>query len=205
MPHDLPGRGMNGPVEVASDLDRAFAAVQEGDADAFATWLRLAEIPLRASLRSFARALDVEAALQEGLLRMWVLAPTLVLSGRNASLRYALRLLRNLALDEARRLRRLTPLDLEGLERMPEASVAPDSPPDPGLRRAILRCLEQLPPQPRAALGARLDDAARSSDRDLAAGLRMTLNTFLQNVVRARRFMAQCLERAGVSLTEVHR
>lgn len=192
----------NGPVEI-TDLDRAFAAVREGDARAFAVWLGHAEMPLRASLRPFARALDVEAVLQEGLLRMWMLAPTLALSGRNASLRYALRLLRNLALDETRRLRRLEPLDMTALERMPEASVPPDPTPDPGLRAAILRCLEQLKGKPRAALGARLEDAGRSSDRELAAALRMTANTFLQNVVRARRAMAQCLERAGISRSEV--
>ena len=195
-------RESNGPVEI-TDLDRAFAAVREGDARAFAVWLGHAEMPLRASLRPFARALDVEAVLQEGLLRMWMLAPNLPLSGRNASLRYALRLLRNLALDETRRLRRLEPLDMAALERMPEASVPPDQTPDPGLRAAILRCLEQLKGKPSAALGARIEDAGRSSDRELAAALRMTVNTFLQNVVRARRAMAQCLERAGLSLSEV--
>ena len=207
-PHDRetsggPNGEANGPVEITTDLDRAFTAVREGDARAFAIWLGHTEMPLRASLRSFARTLDVEAVLQEGLLRMWMLAPTLDLSGRNASLRYALRLLRNLALDEARRLRRLTPLDMEALERMPEASVLPDPGPDPGLRRAVLSCLEQLSGRPRAALDARLADAGRSSDRALATALRMTVNTFLQNVVRARRLMAQCLERAGISLAEV--
>jgi DNA-directed RNA polymerase specialized sigma24 family protein len=203
VPPELPDRGTNGPVEVATDLDRAFAAVQEGDANAFATWLRLAEIPLRASLRSFARALDVEAVLQEGLLRMWVLAPTLTLGGRNASLRYALRLLRNLALDETRRLKRLVPLDESALERLPEANAEPASPPDPALRRAIRACIEQLPRQPRAALEARLASDGRRPDRDLAAALQMQKNTFLQNIVRARRLVAECLERAGVSLAEV--
>ncbi len=189
-------------IEVDSDLDRAFARVRGGDPEAFADWLRSAEIPLRRSLETFARDVDIEAVLQEGLLRMWVLAPTLDLSGRNASLRYAIRITRNLALGEVRRLGRTTPLDLESLERLPEAQTDPDPPADPNLRRLILGCIDRLPERPRAALNARIQDAGRSPDRALATTVKMKTNTFLQNIVRARRLMAECLERAGVALVE---
>jgi len=37
----------------------------------------------------------------------------------------------------------------------------------------------------------------------LAERLRMRLNTFLQNIVRARRSMEKCLEGRGVRLEEV--
>ncbi len=203
MPLEPSGMGTRSPIEVATDLDRAFAAVRAGDAAAFADWLRLVEIPLRQCLRPFARSVDVEAVLQEGLLRMWLLAPRLELAGANASLRYALRLVGNLARSEARRLRVLAPLDLDALERQTEISTAPDPPPDPALRRIIRACIEGLPPRPRAALMARIEDGGLSPDRDLAASLHMQVNTFWQNIVRARRLVRTCLKRAGVALAEV--
>ena len=182
------------------ELDHAFRRVQAGDHEAFSAWLGMVEIPLRRSLRSFARAVDAEAVMQEGLLRMWRGAPTLQLGGPNASLRYALVLVRRLALEEARRLRRVSPLELEDLERLPEGRVDPDPPPDPGLRRAIADCIEKLPPQPRRAIAARIETQSLLPDRDLAARLSMKLNTFLQNIVRARRLLADCLEGRGVRL-----
>ena len=39
--------------------------------------------------------------------------------------------------------------------------------------------------------------------RTLAARLRMTVNTFLQNVVRARRHLAECLGSKGIDVPEV--
>ena len=72
--------------------------------------------------------------------------------------------------------------------------------PDAGLRRAIARCFEKLPGQPRKAMKVRLEDSA--SDRGLAEQLGMRLNTFLQNIVRARKALARCLEESGVRLAE---
>lgn len=179
-------------------IDEAYRRTQRGDSDGFAAWVRCVEPALRKSLRGFARHVDVEAMVQEGLLRMWVLAPTLALEGDDASLRYALRLVRNLALREAERMDRFVPLP--PAEEASAAVVDPDPPSDPGLRRTILDCLGRLPAGPRAALRGRLSSAGRLADRELALGLRMTLNTFLQNVVRARIHLADCLRSRGVAV-----
>src|SRR5262249_30174049 len=187
----------------ASPVDLAFLRVELGDHAGFAEWVRLVEPPLRASLRSLARQVDAEAIVQEGLLRMWVLAPTLHLTGENASLRFALRVVRNLALPEARRHARVTAFDPDALEAVPETAVAPTPPRDPALRSAIARCLSRLPERPRQALLARLEGHGETSDRALAERLRMSLNTFLQNIVRARRHLAECLASQGIELPEV--
>src|SRR5688572_27200393 len=180
-------------------VDVAFAGAQRGDTEAFAAWMARVEGPLRRSLRPFAYAVDVEAVLQEGLMRMWRAAPALELKGSDASLRYALRVVRNLAISEARRLRRLAPLDLDALEQLPEGRVEPDPVPDAGLRRIILECIEKLPPRPRQALRHRMSGYI-FTDRDIAEMLDMTVNTFLQNIVRARRLVAKCLGRQDVHL-----
>jgi DNA-directed RNA polymerase specialized sigma24 family protein len=179
-----------------SAIDDAYKRTQEGDREAFTSWVRLCETPLRKSLRSFAPYVDVESVVQEGLLRMWLLAPTLTLEGENASLRYALRLVRNLALSEARRLGTAGPDDLE---TFPEPPVDPDPPADPWLLQAILRCIEKLPRRPREALSARLRGGP---DRGLASSVGMRLNTFLQNIVRARQLMAKCLKGAGINVED---
>jgi len=54
-----------------TDLDRHLPAIVAGDAQAFAAWLAGAEPRIRASLRGFAAQVDVEAVLQETLLRVW--------------------------------------------------------------------------------------------------------------------------------------
>ena len=177
-----------------SAIDDAYKRTQEGDQEAFTSWVRLCETPLRRSLRPFAPFVDVESVLQEGLFRMWTLAPTLMLEGENASLRYGLRLVRNLALSEARRLGKTGPE-----EQPSEPAVDPDPPADPWLRQAILRCVEKLPRRPREALLARLRGGP---DRELASSLGMRPNTFLQNIVRARRLMAECLKGAGVNVED---
>jgi hypothetical protein len=51
-----------------------------------------------------------------------------------------------------------------------------------------------------AALQARLDSGGAESDERLAASLRMRRNTFLQNITRARRLLAECLRRRGIDL-----
>jgi len=178
------------------DVDRAYRRVQRGDREAFAAWTSVAEPWLRRRLRPFARRVDVESVLQETLLRMWMIAPRVPLSGRDASLRYARKIARNLALEECRRRK----LELPPPEDPPEVPVPAAPPPDPGLRRAIARCLETLTRRPRRALLARLAATGDQRDRDLAERAGMKLNTFLQNVGRARRQMARCLERHGIDV-----
>lgn len=186
-----------------TDIDHAYTMTQAGDDQAFAAWVRLVEMPLRASLRRFAPVVDVEEIVQEGLVRMWRIAPGLELSGTNASLHYVRRLARNLAISEARRLGKVRRVDLENLETEPEGSVQPAPLPDARLGQAIRACMEQLPARPREALAARIHQGGVQPDRDLARGLNMQLNTFLQNIVRARKLVALCLEKAGVPCKEL--
>jgi RNA polymerase sigma factor (sigma-70 family) len=186
-----------------TSLEQAFAATRAGDPDGFAAWVHMIEPEVFSSLRRFSASVDVEAVVQECLLRMWKLAPLLDLEGPNASLRYALRLARNLAVSEARRSGRRIAIEDEDLERLPEVRVEPDPVPDPRLRRIIMECIEKLPERPRAALRARLDDAGLRPDRELASTVRMKVNTFLQNIVRARKLVSECLRRGGVDLKEI--
>ncbi len=184
-----------------ADLDVHLDAIARGDARAFARWLAGAELRVRDSLRSFTTQVDVEAVVQEALLRIWQVAPRVERDGRGDSLlRLAIRIARNLALDELRR-RRPTPVeDAELLAALEAEADAPEAPVDPLLRAQIGRCREQLPRKPAQALAARLDAAGGRPDEDLAAELGMKINTFLQNFTRARRLLAECLRRAGVEL-----
>jgi RNA polymerase sigma-70 factor (ECF subfamily) len=166
------------------------------DKAAFGRWLAIAEEPLRTSLRSFAAVVDVEAVLQESMLRVWNVAPRFTRDGKpNGLLRLAVRIARNLAVSELRRTksRPVAPEDLE--ER---TDVESPLPPDPMLRRAIVECEQKLPDKPRQALAARLASSGGEDDQALASTLGMTLNTFLQNFTRARRFLAECLKKNGV-------
>jgi DNA-directed RNA polymerase specialized sigma24 family protein len=183
-------------------LDSTFAQVRAGDRLAFAHWMGSVELPIRLSLRQFARAVDVEAVVQETLLRMWILAQdgARPLTGDNASLRFSIGLARNLARAEARRLGNETLLPLEAL---PEPSAEPEPPSDPPLREAILECLARLATKPAKAFQARMRLGARFPDAVLASRLGMSLNTFLQNIVRARKQVATCLARKGIPLEEV--
>ncbi len=182
-----------------ADLDRHLPAIARGDDAAYALWLAGAEPELRATLRPFATAVDTEAVLQEALLRVWQVAPRFAPDGRpNALLRLATRIARNLAVDEVRRAGRRVPT-VDGLEL--EVAQAAEGP-DPFLRRLILRCRERLARKPRLALDARLAAAGAEDDAALAARLGMRLNTFLQNVGRARKALAECLRRGGVAVEE---
>ena len=170
-------------------------AIAKGDSAAFARWLAGRELRLRASLRSFAHSVDTEAIVQEALLRVWQLAPKVTRDGRSEPLlRLAIRVARNLAIDATRR----------SSQPQPEWVEAPfepaPRPPDPWLRRRIAECLGALPKRPRKALESRLASAGERRDPDLAEATGMRLNTFLQNVGRARRLLAACLERAGIDL-----
>lgn len=175
------------------DLDRHLPDIAAADPDAFARWVGGAEHALRDGLRSFAASVDTEAVLQETLLRVWQVAPRLRPDGKpNALFRMAVTIARNLAVSELRRRR-------PGAGVPPESAVEPREP-DPLLARLVRFCIEKLPPQPRQAFLARLDARGGADDLRLAAGIRMKLNTFLQNVTRARRLLAQCLGSKGVDM-----
>ncbi len=185
-------------------IDRAFARARRNDEAGFTEWLRLVELPLRRSLARFARVVDVEAVVQETLLRMLIVArdPERELTGDNASLRFAIGVARNVAHEEIRKLGHedlVDPADLEQVE------VDPEPPSDHALRRAILACIERLPSRPRSALRQRLLMGHESPDREIAASLRMRLNTFFQNITRARRLLAECLAGRGIRLPEIPR
>ena len=160
------------------------------------------EFPIRHSLRRFARAVDVEAVVQETFLRMWLFSQdnSRSLTGEDASLRFAIGLARNVARSEARR------LGYEALlpaEYLPEVTVDPASPSDPRLKQAILDCIGRLARKPLQALRARMELAGLLADGEIAARLGMRVNTLLQNIVRARKQVAECLSRKGISLQEL--
>jgi len=185
-----------------SEIDELFTAVRTNGPRAFAKWMGSVELPVRLGLRPYARAVDVETIVQETFLRMWLLTqePDRELTGENASLKFAIGVARNLARAEARRYRRehlLPP------EELPEISVDPAPTSDPKLRRLIQECLKRLVGAPLKALEARLHLGDQLSDHSIAEMIQMTKNTFLQNIVRARRQVAACLEKQGVRLDEV--
>lgn len=179
------------------DLDQHLPGIVAGDPDAFGRWVAGAEPVLRAALRRFAASVDAEAVLQEGLLRVWQVGPRFVPDGRaNGLLRLAHRICHNLAVSETRRVRPDS-LDASALELPADP---PPSPSDPLLRRHIAECRERLPGQPARALDQRISSAGGEPDEELAERLGMKLNTFLQNVTRARKLLADCLRKRGVEL-----
>jgi RNA polymerase sigma-70 factor (ECF subfamily) len=181
------------------DLDVYLPAILDRDAQAFGRWMAGAEGRMRDSLRSFATVVDVEAVLQESLLRVWQVAPRFEPDGKpDGLLRMGIRIARNLAVSEVRRTR-ARPIEGDDLEAaVARFAVIEHDEPDPMLRDAIARCREKLPDKPRQALDARLSPDGPRDDIDLAATLGMRLNTFLQNFTRARRLLAECLAKFGV-------
>ncbi len=190
-----------GVARVSADLDVHLTAIQRGDAEAFAAWLVAAEPSLRRGLRSFARQVDVEAILQEALLRTWQVAPRFVADGQpNGLVRLAQRIAWNLAISETRRLKTAS-VDPATLAAGVDAAQRVEMRlPDPILREKIEKCHEKLPPKPKQALGARLAEGAALPDATLAERLGMEKNTFLQNITRARKLLLECLEKNGVDL-----
>lgn len=185
-----------------TDLDELLRRIAARDVEAFGEWMRGSEPRIRASLRSFAARVDVEATLQETLLRVWQVAPRFVSDGReNGLIRLAIRIGWNLAISELRR-RRVEAAEIEALEHEAMAGewFAPDPPGDPVLRQRIDECVGRLPRQPGRALSSRLNGNGLQPDAVLAEGLGMRLNTFLQNITRARKLLAECLERHGIDL-----
>jgi DNA-directed RNA polymerase specialized sigma24 family protein len=184
--------------EIRADLDRYLQPIREGDCDAFAAWAGTASPRLVRRLQPLASVIDTETIVQETFLRVWQKAAGFTPDGqRNALLRFAFRTARNLAIDELRRMRREPrPLPIDDVVRL--AGVTQPEAADPALRRIIAAGIEKLPPRPKAALGARLGRYAASHDSILAARSGMRANTFVQNVVRARRLMAKHLAACGV-------
>jgi RNA polymerase sigma-70 factor (ECF subfamily) len=185
------------------NLDDLLAGIRSGDSTAFARWMAGAEPTMRDSLRSFAAVVDVEAVLQEALLRTWQIAPRVELDGKaNSLLRVGIRIARNLAVSERRRARGV-PSDEDAIDRAlageADGATLPVVP-DPHLRQAIAECADALPAQPARALQARIENAGRQDDSALAEQTGMRKNTFLQNVTRARRLLAECLRRHGIDL-----
>ena len=88
----------------------------------------------------------------------------------------------------------VTRLETEAPEEHAEPTV-----PDPMLRQAIAACREKLPGKPATALTARLDGPG-TPDPTLATAVGMKVNTFLQNITRARKLLAECLKRRGIDL-----
>lgn len=139
--------------------------------------------------------------MQETLLRTWQVAPRYTGDGRpNGLLRLAVRMARNLAIDELRRKRLETVAIEKLLHALESRDVEEPTAPDPFLRQAIAWCRQRLGGRPGAALTARLEAGGTEPDHALAAGLDMKLNTFLQNITRARRLLAACLKRKGIDL-----
>ena len=172
-----------------------------GDPEAFGQWVAGVEAPLRRTLKPFAALVDTEAVLQEALLRVWQVAPRFTPDGSpNALLRFAVTTTRNAAISE---LRRSAPSSeqLDTLEHQLAAQqLAEPSLPDPFLRAAILECRKKLPSKPALALEQRLASGGTQDDAELAERLGMKPNTFLQNITRARKLLAECLKKRGVEL-----
>ena len=188
-----------------TELDQLWVMACMGDRNAFGDWAGRVERPVRRSLRRFARAIDVEAVMQETLHRMWIVAcdAAYTLEGENASLRFARAMAHNLARNMARKHGRLTFLPPEVLEpNVPDDHAEPQA--DPFLMQHIRDCIAALSGRLRSALGARLE-RGHEHDSVLARSLEMTKNTFLQNVVRARKAVDECLRHKGVHEHEAFR
>lgn len=181
-------------------------AIVHGDVAAFARFLAVAEGPMRRSLTGFATRVDVESVLQEALLRVWQAAPHFVDDGKpHGLLRLGMRIARNLAISETRRLQARRGISVPMSEDESADPTVEDptlSLPDPLLRATIVECHDALPDKPKEVLAARLASAGGEADEVLAARLSMRLNTFLQNFTRARRMLAECLEIQGVRITK---
>lgn len=185
------------------DLDTYLPEILLADMHAFGQWMAGAEPSVRRSLAGFAASVDTESVVQETFLRVWQVAPRFQPDGKpNGLLRLAMRIARNLAISETRRLRtRQTQMTADGdIDSLAEGSQP--RPSDPLLRRVIEACRQRLPDKPGKALAERLMSAGREHDSLLAARIGMTKNTFLQNITRARQFLAECLAEHGIDIAK---
>jgi len=188
---------------MTTNLDIHLQAIVLRDTNAFAQWMAGgAEATVRESLRSFARVVDVEAVLQEALLRVWQVAPRFVPDGgANGLMRLGIRIARNLAISEVRKNKSTKPAAEEEIEDAAAEAAAVPELPDPMLRRVLAKCFELLPDQPKSVVVLRLANLGQA-DVDLAQMVHMRLNTFLQNFGRARKMLGECLKKNGVAIDE---
>ncbi len=187
----------------AEARDALLPDIAAGDVQAFASWLAHGEPRIRLSLKRFARFVDTEAVLQETLLRLWQVAPRVRADARGDSLaRLGVQIAHNLAIDHLRRSRRLERAQLQ--EPTTDDGEEPAFT-DPLLRTVIHECVGKLPKQPASVLRCRMESGGTQPDEALAERLGMQLNTFLKNFGRARQFLLECLERAGVEFDSPRR
>lgn len=185
-----------------TDLDTLWQDACAGDRRSFGDWVGRVERPIRLSLHRWARSVDVEVLVQETCMRMWVRAGDSTepeLTGTNASLRYAIKMAKNFARNEARKRKHEA---VTAPEDMPDSVVEPAPDPEPALGLAIRDCLDALEGKLRQVMLSRLESEGREPDRNLAEALGMQLNTFLQNIVRARRRLDACLDGKGFPAKE---
>ena len=108
------------------DLDTFLPEIAAGDPEAFGRWVARAEDRVRGSLMSLCAHVDVEAVLQETLLRMWQVAPRVQPDGRpNALLRLAIRAAKNLAISELRKAK-VRPAVVARFEELPDGMPRPE-------------------------------------------------------------------------------
>jgi DNA-directed RNA polymerase specialized sigma24 family protein len=191
------------PRTALTDIDALWRMACEGNTEAFGDWTGRVERPVRRSLARFATVVDAEAVVQEALTRMWLLSqdPARRLAGENASLRWALGVARNLAMNEVRKRKRHEVL----LEPLIEDELVPPPEPDPLLMQRIRECVGKLTGQLARVMELRVKVGHALPDARLAGLLQMTKNTFLQNVTRARRQVAMCLEGLGIGAEDLAR
>jgi RNA polymerase sigma factor (sigma-70 family) len=187
---------------VAEDYDVEVAelqAITQGDQGAFSRWFARCEIPLKRSLRSFAPAVDVEAVVQETAMKLWNGASRIAPDGRPGFLlRWGLTVARNEARNRAKRSARHV-----ALEDHPEvAGATVNMAGDPILRARIRHCLERLQTHQQRAFRARLDDGGKHADRDLAALVGMSFDSFRQNLARGRKKLVTCLSSFKIDVME---
>ena len=184
-----------------ADLDIHLSGISIREEDAFVRWMAGAEPAIRRSLARFSASVDVEAVVQDTLLRIWQIAPRHSPDGKpNSLLRLAVRIARNRAIDETKRTNRV--IAYESLDQLEREFESWDPSPDPLLQRLLRLCLAHLRGKPKQALWARLR-ASGEADAKLAESLEMAVNTFRQNVSRARKAVRECLAERGVAIEEV--
>lgn len=157
----------------------------------------MVEMPIRLSLRSFARAVDVECVVQDTLVQMWIrrgegCGPL----GENASLRYAIEAARDVARSQASRTgcEALLPHD-----DVPELELPPDMEADLALRKAMLDCFNKLEPEEEHNLRWRME-LGWVRDVHFAEKYHMTTAALSETIARARKRVVRCLAQQGIKL-----
>ena len=171
---------------------------------AFAAWLVEAEPRLRGSLHGLSARIDAESVLQEAALRMWEIAKAIAqgerapIVGTNASLRFALRMTHNLALNMIRKVKREVLVDpMDGFDD--DVTPSDSDGPDPLFHDLLWQCFELLTANPLRAIRVRVEQGhLPEGEQAKLAG--MTRNTFHQNIRRARLQLAECLSDKGIEL-----